>query len=139
MAKEKPVNKEISISQLEGWSWNSDIPIENDSSYVVYNFYQLHNKPLKDYIPEDVHFMIGQDTGLKYLIPIALELLNDNLILEAVYYPGDLLRQIMQVSTEYWKKNKDHYDRLNQIIDKNTTLLTDLKIIQEFKKIDLQD
>lgn len=132
MAKKKTLNRGISISQLEGWSWTSEIPTEEDDSYVVYNFYLLHNKPLNDYTADDIHFMIGQDTGLEYLVPTALELIDENITLEASYYPFDMLRQLMRIEIEYWKKNIDQYNKLNQIIDKNSELLNDHNRMKEY-------
>jgi hypothetical protein len=99
MKNEKYLEK--SISELEGWKWTSSIPT-SESSFVERTFYKLMNKKLKNYTPEDLRFMIGQDTGLEYFIPMALRILANNLFVETSFYPGSLLENILKVNTEYW-------------------------------------
>jgi len=113
------MNKEKkSISQLEGWSWNIEIPDEDDSSYEEYNFYLLHNKPLKDYSVEDLYFMIGQESGLKYFIPIAIELLSKDLLLKADDYPGDLLMRVLGVEDDFWNAFPRVYKEFKKMLNK---------------------
>ena len=125
-------NKEKkSISQLEDWTWNTEIPIKENSSYEEYNFYVLHNKPIKDYSNEDLYFMIGQESGLKYFVPLAIKILSTDLFLQADDYPGDLLHRVLSLEKAYWIKNpllyKDLYKLIKNVkiqnIQKNTNII----------------
>lgn len=93
-----------SISQLEGWQWKDEVPSEDDS-YVVRNFYRLHKVPLKNYTLGDIRFMIGQNSGLEYLVPTALAQMKIDVFTEADLYPGDLLSALLSINNEpnYWK------------------------------------
>lgn len=108
-----------SISQLEGWSWKSEIPKKGNCSYEEYNFYLLHNKPIKDYSTEDIYFMIAQESGLKYLIPIAIETLSKDLHIQADDYPTDLLTRVLNVDEEYWKEYPSNYEKLSILVKTN--------------------
>jgi hypothetical protein len=110
-------NKEKrSISELEGWIWNTEIPVKENTSYEEYNFYVLHNKPIKDYSNKDLYFMIGQESGLKYFVPLAIKVLSTDLFLQADDYPGDLLHRVLSLEKAYWIKNPPLYKNLHKLI-----------------------
>ncbi|BDD06802.1 contact-dependent growth inhibition system immunity protein [Aureibacter tunicatorum] len=113
------MNKEKkSISQLEGWSWNAEVPVEENSSYEEYNFYLLHNKPLKDYYPEDVYFMIGQESGLKFLVPVAIEFVSKDIFFKADDFSGDLLSRLLRVDDSFWERIPEYYKKIIYVIGK---------------------
>lgn len=118
------MNKEDkkSISQLEGWSWNTEVPLVDNSSYEEYNFYLLHRKPIKDYSIEDFYFMIGQESGLKYLVPIAIGLLSKDLYLKADDFNCDLLKRVLLISKKFWLEYPKYYRDFSKIIDKRLKL-----------------
>lgn len=120
MSKEKK-----SISQLEGWYWNTEIPTETNSSYEEYNFYLLHNKPLKHYTPEDIHFMLVQGSGLKYMVPLAIEILNSDVLIKAESYPSDLLSTVMFIPEKFWKENPNYYNQVYKLIQSNRNKIDD--------------
>lgn len=122
-----------SISQLEGSHWNIEIPTEDNSSYEEYNFHKLHNKKLKDYSLEDIYFMIGQDTGFIYLIPMALSALEKDAFLMAEDYPSDLFGRLLKTPIEFWLENKESHKRLQKIVKKNVQEIDSLDVIKDIK------
>ena len=62
-----------SLESLEKNFWGE---IPKDESYLVTTCHTLRKKQLKEFNTEDLRIMIGQNIGLKYLIPLALETLN---------------------------------------------------------------
>jgi hypothetical protein len=80
-----------SISELEGWNWKDPIPSPDNSSSVVLRFYRLHRTPIKNLEVGDLRFLIGQNSALEYLVPLAIDQLRKDPFIEAEYYPGDLL------------------------------------------------
>gem|GEM_PF-4967536 len=54
---------------------------------------------------DEIRVMISQDGGLKYLIPKAINLLEKNILEEAIYYPGDLLMAVLGADENYWKEH----------------------------------
>jgi hypothetical protein len=127
-------DKKKSISQLEGWSWNTDIPAKDNSSFEEYNFYLLHNKPIKNYSLEDVYFMIGQESGLKYLVPIAIEYLSNAPLLKADDYPGDLLGRVLLIKKDFWGSFPEHHKALLRIIKKDNLPLPSPEVTDDVNK-----
>lgn len=93
-----------SISELEGWKWKGVIPNRETHSGVECRFYELHSKPISELDIYDIRFLIGQNSGLEYLVPYALNKLKEDIFLEVEYYPGDLLCSLLQINNEpnYW-------------------------------------
>lgn len=105
-----------SISQLEGWKWR-DITSKKRGSNIEERFHQLHNKPISKLKISEIRFLIGQNAGLEYLVPISLSKLKKNLFLETEYYPGDLLCSLFQINNEpnYWKSHKAEKQQLIEL------------------------
>lgn len=123
-----------SISELEKWKWNEDIPSEADS-FVIRNFYRLHNMPIKNYLLGDIRFMIGQNTGLEFLVPIAIEKLQKNIFLEADLYPGDLFCSLLLINEEpiYWKTHEKEKQELINLYNEQNKSFGTLDVSEDIK------
>lgn len=75
------------LEELEGEEWGC--PEYN--SHLSITCYDLRKKPISSFDSENLRIMIGQKLSLDYLIPLALEILEDNIFSEGDYYSGDLL------------------------------------------------
>lgn len=62
--------------------------------------------------------MIGQNVGLKYLIPLALDLLEDDLFIDAELYEGDLLQIVINVDKGFWDSNKELRLKFDSLLDR---------------------
>ena len=104
---------EKSLEALEGISLGdgSDAPTD-----LVRRCIKLNKVPLKTFTVDDLRLMIGQQIGLRYLIPIAIELLKQDLFVEANYFPGDLLKNVLAVNNYFWDNNKDLWKQLDELI-----------------------
>lgn len=61
--------------------------------------------------------MIGQEIGLYFLIPLAIETLKDNLFAEVDMYESDLLKNVLELDTKFWDDNKNYWQQLHKIIN----------------------
>lgn len=59
--------------------------------------------------------LIGQKIGLKYLVPIALEYLENDPLSEGDMYKGDLLANLASIEEEFWVKYPELNNRLVEI------------------------
>lgn len=75
-----------SLDELEGLSFNES---EVQSNLII-KCQSLRKMKLKDYTIEDLRLMIGQQIGLEYLVPLALETLAINPFVEGDLYNGDI-------------------------------------------------
>ena len=109
------------LENLEKEYW--DEPTYN--SHLVITCYGLRKKPLVDFTVEDLRIMIGQNIGLKYLIPLALEKLNEDVLAEGDLFEGDLLNSVLTRDKGFWRNENDLFNSLEDIISKNEDKLKD--------------
>lgn len=88
----------------------------NDKSYLIKRCSELYKTPLNEFKIEDLRIMIGQQIGLDYLIPLAIDTLKNNLFAEGDHFEGDLLKNVLSVDTFFWNNNKKHWQILNDLI-----------------------
>lgn len=99
----KRFDKSKSLEELEGVIWNEP----TWSSHVITECHKLRKIPLSDLTPEELRLLIGQNVSLDYLIPLALELLNADPLVEGDCYCGDLLNAVLRADSHFWVKNSD--------------------------------
>jgi CDI immunity proteins len=67
------------------------------------------------YTVEDLRIMIGQNIGLQYLIPLALEHLRKDPLSEGDFYPGDLLKMVLSAEPDFWREHPQWRTEVDQI------------------------
>lgn len=102
----------LSLAQLEGQDWG---PPTFDS-HLVRTCHQLSTKPIGEFTAGDLRIMIGQQIGLIFLVPLALEKLSVEPLLEANFYPGDLLCNVLRLPKEFWTKHWNLRQQLEIIL-----------------------
>ncbi|MCI2230473.1 contact-dependent growth inhibition system immunity protein [Polaribacter sp. MSW13] len=115
---------EKSIEQLENnyWKEESEFPTN-----LVKRCFEYRKIKLSELTIEQIRLLISQEIGIEFLIGIALEKLELNIIAEGNLYEGDLLDSVSKISNEFWKKNKFELKQLKIIIEKNKeTIKTEL-------------
>ena len=74
--------------------------------------------PVSELSVEQLRLLIGQEIGLSYLIPLALTVLETNIVAEGDMYPGDLLKNVTVVNASFWKNTPEQYARLVALMKK---------------------
>jgi len=122
-----------SLQSLEKKDWGTP---EDSDSYLVRTVSSLRKVPLQQYSVEDVRIMIGQNEGLDYLVRVAVEILRNDLFAEGDYYPGDLLKNVLNIKPSFWMRNQDLWRDINELIKNRLDELTAHKIpIDKFYKV----
>ncbi len=104
-------NPEIySLTELEQDDWG---PAKFDSS-LVQSIHRLRNKPLGELSPGDIRMLIGQRVGLRFLVPLAMGVIESDPFIDSSFFPGDLLLYLLNLS-DYWSVNHDVRDRMTKI------------------------
>lgn len=120
------------LENLEKSVWP---PLDADEeSYLIITCNSLRKKPLINFTTEDLRIMIGQNIGLKYLIPIAIEKLDENILTEGDFYEGDLLNVVLNSNVAFWKDDKQNYKTVSDIFERNEFLFRDFDMSWEIKK-----
>ena len=113
------ININKSLEALEKSVWSSLDETEQES-YLITECNRLRKIPLKEFEPEDFRILIGQDIGLNFLIPLAIDLLKKDILIEGDFYPGDLLSVTLRCDTKYWKENKNNWKEVSQLFLANS-------------------
>lgn len=121
--------KSKSLEVLEKEIWKE--PTYN--SYLVTTCHQLRKKPLKEFEIEDYRIMIGQNIGLKYLIPLAIEILGKDILAEGDLYEGDFLQSVLTSDENYWKLVPGKWQAVKEIFLKNRMQLENCDTIKDIK------
>jgi len=87
-----------SLQELEGKDWGGPA----HDSHLVTECHRLRRVPLHQFTPENLRIMIGQQIGLPYLIPLALELLRKDPFTAGDFYQGDLLAAVLRADSSFW-------------------------------------
>jgi len=112
------------LQELDGVDWGE--PAYHSS--LVVNCHRLRRVPLRDFTIEDLDLMIRQEISLNWLIPVALQRLADDPWVAEVefFFPGDLLRTVLEVPQEFWKQHDDLRQQLIEVL-KSATVQIDLE------------
>lgn len=112
----KPENnwRQKSLENLEKNIWPA--LSSGEGSYLIKICYSLRKKKLQDFTTEDLRIMIGQQIGLYFLMPLAIETLTGNLFAEGHMFEGDLLKNVLEVDTKFWDNNKNYWQQINDLI-----------------------
>lgn len=103
-----PPDRTKTLDELEPPAWGEP---ESDS-YLVTTCHRLRSKPIGEFSVEDLRVMIGQGIGLEWLIPLALERLDEDPLAEGDFYPGDLLACVLGVEDDFWAQRSESRDRV---------------------------
>lgn len=115
----------MSIEALESLYWDD---IEFDS-YVVRTAQAARKKPLSQLSKEEIRLLISQKIGLKYVIPRAIAILEQDPLIEVNYYEGDLLSNMLHLSLDDWSVNHDELRSFQMLLEKNKDLILGIEEI----------
>jgi hypothetical protein len=115
-------NMECSLEELEKDYWQDSASENDQPTTLVKKVYLFRKIPLKDLEPGQIRLLIGQDVGIQYLLPLALNILEKNPYTECDFFSGDLLKCVAGIDMKYWADEKDLYEKFCGIMtqfDKN--------------------
>ena len=123
------------LEELENDYWDKP----EFESYVTTTCYSARKKPLSDLSNEEVRLLIGQKISLKYILPLAVDILKSDPLIEVTFYPGDLLKVMLELNIEDWKDNKEERDSLLKILFNNSSDIESSTDIPEYTKIVIRE
>lgn len=88
-----------SLEQLENDIW----PEPDVHTTLIDTCHRLRRIPIDALSAGDVRMLLGQRIGVRHLVPVAIQLLNADPMLEATIYPGDLLTAVLRADANYYR------------------------------------
>ncbi|MFE0452817.1 contact-dependent growth inhibition system immunity protein [Streptomyces sp. NPDC058914] len=113
------VDRDRSLEELERDRWPAP---PTDASRLVAMVHALRRRPIGKLTVEDMRLLIGQNVGLSYLLPLALEVLRDDPMAEGDMYEGDLLSAVVTRSPAVWNEWPELGRELGVIVSELTDL-----------------
>ena len=101
---------EKSIEELDGEAWGTP---PADSTGLVVRIHELRTVKLRDLSDDDVVTLLLQHEGADWLIPMALDQLDEEQ-LKGDWYPGQLLGAVLH-NRAYFESSPDDLGRLHSI------------------------
>jgi hypothetical protein len=129
----KEINTNKTLETLEKQVWPS-LNETDQESYLITECNRLRKIPLKDFETEDFRILIGQDIGLKFLIPLAIDILRKDILAEGDNYPGDLLANILRSDKQFWKEDKSQWKSVCELYESNKDRIKSSDLIWDIKK-----
>ena len=111
-SKEDPVST-LSLEQLEDHRWSAPGP---DATRLMRDVHTARTMPLVELGPSQLRVLVRQQVGLPYVVPVALHALADDPLLEADYYPGDLLAALLELPTDYWSDHPAEAGTVDELL-----------------------
>jgi len=109
-----------SIEQLEKDIWKNPSKFPTDMIEKCYRYRKISIAELTN---EQIRLLISQKIGVEYLIGIALDKLERNILTECDFYEGDLLIAVSSLPTEFWNDNKTEFLTFKNIVERNSELI----------------
>jgi|GEM_PF-287058 len=89
------IESDKTLEELEGEDWGE----QRFPSYVVTTCVQMRRKPLRELSDEEIRLALGQQMGVRFLLPIALQRLQSDPLVRGDMYEGALLKNVLDVAT----------------------------------------
>ena len=105
------MDKSKSLEELECVYWEPP----NIDSGLVNECYRLRKIPIYKLTSENLRILIGQQISLAYLLPLAFDKLEENLLSGGDFYSGDLLSSVAKVDNEFWDNNPSLNNRVVEL------------------------
>jgi len=121
-----------SIEQLEKDIWKNLSEFPTD---MVEKCYRYRKISIAELTNEQIRLLISQKIGVEYLIGIALEKLERNILIECDFYEGDLLMAVSCLSTEFWNENQTEFLTFKNIVQRNSELIKNELGEKKFNKL----
>lgn len=116
-----------SLNELE----NSRTCIAPFATDLVSKCYSYRNLPIGELSIEQLRLLISQSIGLLYLVPLALQRLQVNPLVEGDLYEGDLLISVLRVGMMFWETNPDYKVKLIELLGLHRASLEQRQEIME--------
>ncbi|MGW7224712.1 contact-dependent growth inhibition system immunity protein [Streptomyces cyaneofuscatus] len=112
---ENRVGIQNSIEQLEGFEWPAP---PTDATGLVKAAHNLRKRPIRGLNAHELGRLIGQETGLPWLLPIAVKILRETVDDQRLtgFYDDDLLTAVLTRKSNVWRSHPHLVADLKEII-----------------------
>jgi glycine betaine/choline ABC-type transport system substrate-binding protein len=103
-----------SLEKLEKEYWG-DPPYP---SYLVARTHAIRKIQLNELTHDDVAMMLRQNFSLEYIVPLAIERLEVNILIDE---EGEVMEALLNLPAEFWRSHKSYWQTIKNLIEANKT------------------
>ncbi|GLZ32621.1 hypothetical protein Lesp02_48090 [Lentzea sp. NBRC 105346] len=107
-------DRQLTLAQLAGDRWSKPGP---ESTWVYRELHKLRRRPVRQLCPMDLRELVTHHVALEFTVPLALEEVEEDPLVEAYMYSGDLLASILYVDHSFWEDHACLRDRVSAVLD----------------------
>jgi hypothetical protein len=112
MSEIMKMDRSKSLQELEGVDWGDPGSAETP---MIGRVLALRRKPLERLSNGEVRLAVGQRVGFPLILALALDRLRADPLIEADYYPGDVLAALVRLDEKDWAGKDDLRARLAEL------------------------
>ncbi|MFD9558899.1 contact-dependent growth inhibition system immunity protein [Streptomyces sp. NPDC059990] len=101
------------LDEIDGPPWP---PAPPNATSLATKVHALRRRPLGSLAPADLRTLISQDVALPHVLPLAVDLLVEDPLLDACFYEGDLLHAAVTRPATAWLLFPDLAVRLATVV-----------------------
>ncbi|MET7622490.1 contact-dependent growth inhibition system immunity protein [Streptomyces sp. NPDC005408] len=116
------LHRDRTLEDLEDSRW----PDPGPTTSLAERVHALRRKPIGTLTVEDLRTLIVQSVGLPFLLPLAVEVLLNNPLVEGKFYEGDLLSAVTTRDPGSWSMFPDLARELGTVVSRLTDLPNEL-------------
>ena len=79
-----------------------------------------------DWTPADLRLLIAQRMRLEDAVPRAIDVLYEHPLIEAQFYPGDLIKVVLELPADYWAQDQASWSLAHSVLDKLDRTLAEI-------------
>ena len=123
--------RQKSLQELENDDWGKP----TGKSSLVSDCRRLRCVPLEELTPGNCRLLLGQNIGAPFLVPLALEWLSENPLLDAQYFPGDLLKNVLTLKSEFWIQHTELWWEVREVLHEVESLRDGLQLVNDAETV----
>jgi hypothetical protein len=113
------------LEQLENEIW----PEPDVHTSLIDTCHRLRKIPIDSLRAGDIRMLLGQRIGVRHLAPRAIEILNADPMLDASFFPGDLLAAVLSADDNRYRGFPKLRNQLVSIVSRASRSISELEEI----------
>lgn len=108
-------NLSLTLEQLTGTDAGS---VDEAPTNMVRDLIGAWKTPLDQLTGREIRLLISQQDGYPYVLDLVWPMLEDDPLLEAEFYPGDILSSLMRADDTAWRDRPNYKRRLKALYER---------------------
>ncbi|WP_150129678.1 contact-dependent growth inhibition system immunity protein [Bosea sp. RAC05] len=92
--------------------------VDEASTNMVGDLIGAWKTPLDQLTGREIRLLISQQDGYPYVLDLVWPMLEDDPLLEAEFYPGDILSSLMRADDTAWRDRPNYKRRLKALYER---------------------